>query len=70
METGKGDGLHRCPGKCGNVIRDYLYACGGCWKRLPSDIKQLILQTAPLGTESPDRQRALTRAADFYGGVQ
>lgn len=34
---------HPCPG-CGTPVRPGLYACGGCWRRIPGDLRTAILR--------------------------
>lgn len=33
---------HFCPGKCGRTVQNTLFACPGCWSRLPHELQTAI----------------------------
>lgn len=33
---------HRCPGGCGRHVDNQLFACAGCWSRLPVELQEPI----------------------------
>jgi len=36
---------HPCPGGCGREVAYHLFACKGCWYRLPKDLQRPINAT-------------------------
>lgn len=56
--------IHLCPGRCGRIVPDHLYACVRCWRRLPHGLKRAIWDTH--GELSADRVLALQKASDWY----
>jgi hypothetical protein len=60
---------HLCPGRCGRTVPNDLYACGGCWRKLPGQLRRAIRASARDPVLSPARSRAFTDAAAFYTTV-
>jgi hypothetical protein len=61
-------GTHVCPGGCGRTdIPNRLYACPGCWSRLPRHLQRGITRTVRSGWS--ERSEALKAAAEFYAST-
>ena len=58
---------HPCPGGCGRTVDNKLFACGGCWYRLPGSIKAGVTATAHLPIVDPERSEAVIAAMQWYG---
>lgn len=57
---------HACPGGCGAVVENRLFACKPCWQRLPHDLRQRIVHTRKMHLLSAERLTAVHAAQDFY----
>lgn len=55
--------MHLCPGKCRRMVPHRLFACRGCWGRLPREFQQPILD-ATRGTNA--HLMAMRAACDWY----
>lgn len=58
--------VHNCPGQCGALVPNRLYACREDWHRLPSEFQALIWSTAKMALLAPERRLALTYARQWY----
>lgn len=56
---------HGCPGGCGARVPDRLFACRGCWARLPVDLQRPI--TAHYGRDRAAHAEAMADARGWYG---
>lgn len=64
-------GGRACPG-CGTSIRPAVYACGGCWRRLPAGLRTALLRSwgrRQRGTEgaAEEHQAAKLEADQWLG---
>jgi len=63
---------HPCPGpSCGAPVRAPLYACWGCWRRLPGNLRTAILRAwgrRLAGTDgaATEHETAKAAAASWY----
>lgn len=59
-------GTHNCPGGCGDLVRDVMFACYDCWGELPGPRRSSISRTAHLPLTDPRRRAAVTGAVSWY----
>jgi len=57
---------HECPGGCGRQVPNRLFACSGCWSRLPRDLQRPILHTASMSLLHDARREAVADAVEFF----
>lgn len=55
---------HACPGGCGARVPDRLFACRGCWARLPAELKRPI--RANYGRDRAAHAAAMSEARRWY----
>ena len=65
----RSDPSHRCPGHCGRVVPDHLFACRSCWYRLPLDLRRAISRTAHRSLLDDERQQIVSDAVEFYASA-
>lgn len=58
------DDTHRCPGGCSRRVQSHLFACAGCWGRLPFELQQAIRQN--YRRDATAHAAAMTAARDWY----
>jgi hypothetical protein len=61
---------HPCPG-CSTPVRAAMYACGGCWRRLPGNLRTAILRAwgrrlAGTGGAAAEHDAARAAGAAWY----
>ncbi len=57
---------HSCPGGCGRIVPNRLFACRQCWGILPRDLQRPIVATARLSLLTQARAAAVSDAKRFY----
>jgi hypothetical protein len=57
--------LHDCPGGCGAKVERHLFACRGCWARLPIELRRWITGAYRRRAHG-DHIRAMAEAVRFY----
>lgn len=55
---------HDCPGKCGTPVAHHLFACPGCWRRLPDPYRRAISGTYLRNHH--DHAQAMVRAMCWF----
>jgi hypothetical protein len=57
-------GPHRCPGGCGRDVPHHVYACRGCWSRLPHELRRPI--STHYGRDDAKHAAAMIAAGEWY----
>jgi hypothetical protein len=63
-----GISMHRCPGRCGRRVPQHLFACRGCWARLPKRTRTRIQNS--YGRNRAEHAQAMSVAIRWYAEHQ